>query len=122
MKFELRRIDPVRAANIAALIYALFLVGLSAIVIPCIFAYARSQGIELESLRISLVGIMGWVILGPAIGWFFGFFGCVAYNLVSGWTGGLSVEGSALFPLVDSIREGLRERAAARNSSEITPP
>lgn len=119
MKFELHKIDPWRAAKIAAAVYGVFLVGGSVLVLPLILIYAMLQDVSLASLRISVLGLVAWLCLGPLLGACLGYAGAAAYNLVVRWTGGLLIEGQPHLPLLGALKNGIQERLAPRKPGAV---
>ena len=95
MKYELRRVEPLRAANIAALVYVICISVFSLIALPFFLLFAllsptRETGIA--SAVFALMILLIYPIMGLVIGWLSGLIGSAVYNLVVRWTGGLAIE------------------------------
>ena len=102
MKHELRRVDPLRTANIGALVYGLML---------AVFALFFSPFFLMAGLFMPSEGpaggtfFLGFMLLlypffGAVMGWISGLLTSVIYNVIVRWTGGLLLEfdGSAPTP------------------------
>jgi hypothetical protein len=95
MKQELKRIAPLRAANISALVHAL---------ITCVFALLFSPFFLLMAIfapthEARFMGplfvffmLVFYPIMGLVMGWIIGLVGAAAYNLVTRLTGGLLLD------------------------------
>ncbi|MGE5175908.1 MAG: hypothetical protein ACM3JJ_05970 [Hyphomicrobiales bacterium] len=101
MKLELKRIAPLRAANVAALVYGL---------LTCVFAILFAPFFLLMGLvsqnhggaafgPLFALGMMVlYPIIGVVVGWLTGLFGAWFYNLV------IRISGGLLFDL-DEVRD-----------------
>jgi len=95
MRHELRRIEPLRAANIAALVY-----GLLGIIFTLIFSpifllvgfIGAAQGKGLAGPFFMLMMLIVYPIMGFVFGWISGLLTAAIYNLIVRWTGGLLIE------------------------------
>lgn len=100
MKLELTRIDPIRTANIVALIQAAVMLVMVAIMLPImlvIFAIGvASRDESAIGALVPLVLIIFYPIIGLIFGWIFGLLSAWVYNLVTRWVGGLLIEITAL--------------------------
>ena len=95
MKHELRRVDPLRAANIGALVYGLLLSAFALIFSPFVLIFAvlaPSDEGPLGGAVVAMVMLVLYPILGVVMGWISGALTCLIYNLVIRWTGGLLFE------------------------------
>jgi len=95
MKHELKRVDPLRAANVAALVYAL-LMGAFALMFAPFFLLAAilAPSGEFGALGslITLLVLFAYPILGLAMGWISGLLSAAIYNFIIRWSGGLLLE------------------------------
>lgn len=103
MKYELKRLDPLRTANIAALVYGTIMLAIALIVLPVmliVFAAAAASGglggLGMPEAVLVIFVPFFYSILGLILGWIGGFIGSFAYNAIVRWTGGLLVE---VFPV-----------------------
>ena len=95
MRQELKRIDPLRAANIGALVYGLLTSAFALIFLPffllaSILAPSGGRGVVGPFLVILMIVI--YPVLGVVMGWISGLLTSAIYNLVVRWSGGLLLE------------------------------
>ena len=95
MRHELRRVDPLRAANIGALVYGLLMTAFALLFFP-FFVLVAIFAPEDESLPAGMLFpvllLFVYPILGVVMGWISGALTSAIYNLVIRWTGGLIVD------------------------------
>ena len=95
MKLELKRVDPVRAANIGAVVY-----GLLATIFALIFSPFFLLGLLLSpSSEAGFAGpfvgfffLILYPVMGVVMGWLTALLTCAIYNFVIRWTGGLVMD------------------------------
>lgn len=97
MASEIRRIAPVRAGNIVAVLYALMMAAMTLIMFPIFSLVPMPEPQPGQPDPASAFRMMRWLLLlyplfGLISGWFFGCLGAVVYNFVQRWTGGLLLE------------------------------
>ena len=95
MKQELKRIAPLRAANISALVYGLLTCVFMLLFSPFfLFAFllGQSEGVGLAGPLFAFIMLVIYPIMGFVMGWIMGLVGAAIYNLVVRWTGGLLLE------------------------------
>ena len=90
MKHELRRIDPLRAANVAALVYGLIMGAFALIALP-FFLVAAFVG-EFGAAGLSVFFVVLYPVMGLVMGWISGLLASAIYNFIVRWTGGLLLE------------------------------
>ena len=95
MRHELSRIEPLRAGNIAALVYGLLGIIFILLFSP-IFLLAgligAAQGKGLAGPLFMVMMLIVYPIMGFVFGWISGFLTAAIYNLIVRWTGGLLIE------------------------------
>jgi hypothetical protein len=99
MKYQLKRIEPLRAANIGAIVYGLFMGIFSILLLPFVllgglFANSAGPGNIAPVLAFGLMLFL-YPIFGVVFGWISGFLMSAIYNVVVRWTGGLLLEMAA---------------------------
>ena len=94
MTFQLKRVEPLRAANIGALVYGVFLGFVALIVLPFLLLFSM-----FATTQDGVAGIVGvgfiliiYPIMGLVMGWLSGLLMSVIYNFVVPWTGCLLLE------------------------------
>ncbi len=95
MRQELKRIEPLRAANIGALVY-----GLLGIIFMIIFSpffllagfLGAAQGQGMAGPFFIMLMLVVYPIMGFVFGWISGLLTAAIYNFIVTWTGGLLVE------------------------------
>ncbi|MFN7964548.1 MAG: hypothetical protein U0V87_02530 [Acidobacteriota bacterium] len=99
MKYELKRLDPLRTANIAALVYGTIMLVIALIVVPLMLivfaagaAFGGLGGLGMSEAVVLIFVPFFYAILGLILGWIGGLIGSFAYNAIVRWTGGLLVE------------------------------
>jgi hypothetical protein len=96
MQVELRRVEPVRAANVLALLYALsFMI----VAIPMFFIFSmipdmagttgEGGAMQFSNFRWFLIA---YPIMGLVFGWLQGLIGAFLYNIIASRTGGFQFE------------------------------
>lgn len=92
MNQELKRIDPLRAANISALVYGLLTCVFMLLFSPfflLMFLLTPSREFGFAGPLFAFVMLIIYPIIGFVMGWIMGLVGAAIYNLVTRWTGGL---------------------------------
>jgi uncharacterized membrane protein YdjX (TVP38/TMEM64 family) len=91
--YELRRVEPLRAANVAGVVYAVLTAALVIVVLPFFLAVSAllPSSDELAPGAIVLV-LLFYPVLGAVMGWICGLLTAVIYNVIVRWTGGLQLE------------------------------
>ena len=92
MRHELRRVEPLRAANVAAVVYGLVTAVFALILAPffvlaSLLAPAGEFGKAGPFFVVLLLCL--YPLVGVAMGWISGLLTSAIYNLVVRWTGGL---------------------------------
>jgi prepilin signal peptidase PulO-like enzyme (type II secretory pathway) len=91
--YELRRIEPLRAANVAGVVYAILTGAIAAIALPFFLALAvlvPSDDMAHPAALLPL--LLLYPILGAVMGWISGLLTAAIYNMVVRWTGGLELD------------------------------
>lgn len=99
MKYELKRLEPLRLANVVAIIYGALTFAFSLLFSPiflliAVFSPANEFGIAGPLFAILL--ILVYPIMAIIIGWISGLLSGVVYNLAVRLTGGLLLEFDSL--------------------------
>jgi prepilin signal peptidase PulO-like enzyme (type II secretory pathway) len=95
MKQELRRIDPLRAANVGAIVYGLFMGVIAVICFPIFLLadfLAPSEGSGLRGPALAVLILVLYPVMGVVMGWISGFLMSAIYNGIIRWSGGLLLE------------------------------
>jgi hypothetical protein len=95
--FRIRRFNVIKTSNVVALIY---------MVVVAVFAVPIALLVSIAGTASQVQGgPIGGVVLGIAVilfygllGWVFTAIGCLIYNLVAGWIGGIEVQVEAVAP------------------------
>ena len=93
MRSEIRYIEPIRFANVVALVYALVGLVFVVLALPFVFmsmAWGESSGAF--SIGITLILVVLYPVFGLFFGWLTGLLGAAIYNLVARWVGGIYLE------------------------------
>lgn len=109
MKQELKRVDPLRTANVAALVYGVLMCAFAVMFLP-IFLLPGLLGASGQSgLETVFLGFMVvlYPVLGAVMGWITGLLGAAVYNLVVRWIGGVILEFEAVPPGPGAAHAGL---------------
>lgn len=104
MKLELRRVDPLRAANITAIVYGVTMAIFALIASPFFLLAALLSPSRGEGLAGAFVGVFFIIIypvIGVVMGWISGLIMAGIYNIIVKWTGGLLVEFDGTVPGTD---------------------
>ena len=101
MRHELKRVEPLRAANIGALVYGLLtgvfaLLFLPFVLLAAIFAPSEGPGGVAPFLVVFMVFL--YPLMGVVMGWISGFLTSVIYNLIIRWSGGLLLDFDSVSP------------------------
>jgi hypothetical protein len=95
----IRRVNPVSAAKVCGILYAILGLIVGALVSLMMMAAGGAMSAAAEETGGAVIGMMmgaGAIIVMPIfygiIGFISGLVGSLLYNLVAGWTGGLEVE------------------------------
>ena len=91
--YELRRVEPLRAANIAGVVYAILTAALVVVVLPFFLAVSAflPAGEAGPPGAVALLLLL-YPLLGAVMGWISGLLTAVIYNVVVRWTGGLQFD------------------------------
>ncbi len=95
MRYELKRIAPLRAANIGALVYGLLVTFFAIVFAPILLVvsmFAPREETGLGGPLVALGLLILYPIMGLVMGWISGLFSSVIYNLIINLTGGLILE------------------------------
>ena len=101
MKLELKRVDPLRAANIGALVYGLLMGAFALIFFPFFLLLgilAPSDGPGATGPFFAIFMLVFYPVMGVVMGWISGFLTSVIYNFVIRWSGGLLLEFESVSP------------------------
>jgi len=94
MNPELRRIDPLRAANVLGLVYGMLTGAFALLALP-FFLFLGALSHETPGFAGPVVAFLMLVlypVLGLVMGWIAGLIGAASYNLVARIVGGLRFE------------------------------
>ena len=101
MKMEITRLEPLRTANVLAILYGVIMVVAMLIAVPIVFlAFALGGGGGPESF-IVLIMLFAYPVIGVVFGWLGGLLIGFIYNIVVGITGGLLIDTRDLSPVSD---------------------
>jgi len=95
MTYELRQVAPLRAANISALVYGVFMGVFSLIAAPFFLLaalVAPSDDFGAAGMGLGVVVVLIYPVLGVVMGWITGLLGSAIYNLIVRLTGGLLLD------------------------------
>lgn len=100
MRHEIRRIEPLRLANVLGLVYGIFTL-VAAILFAAFHAWMPMGAMAGHRPHPGLlrVALVFYPIVGAAWGWLGGLVGAALYNLVARWIGGIQVELTAPPPV-----------------------
>ncbi len=101
MEHELKRIAPLRAANVTAAVYGLMLTAFALLFFPFLLIallLGSQQTSEFGGPLFALFLLILYPIMGVVMGWISGLLGSAVYNLVVRWTGGVLFELSVVAP------------------------
>ena len=95
MEYELRRVHPLRAANVGALVYGIVmgvcaLIALPFFMLVAMFAPSGEFGVGGAAFAVLLVLV--YPVMGLVMGWITGLLTSAVYNFIVRWTGGLLLE------------------------------
>lgn len=95
MTFEIRRIAPLKTANVLAIVAAVVLTVFTLPLVPLVFAMPTHGGPnpkDQEFLgKMMIVMLFFYPVMGAICGWLTGLIGSSVYNLVSRRLGGIQV-------------------------------
>jgi hypothetical protein len=95
MRYEMKRVEPLRAANLAALVYGIVTAAFAVIFFPFVMLFAllapSGDGNRAAAFLVPFMLIL-YPILGVVLGWISGLISSVVYNFVVRFAGGLLVE------------------------------
>jgi len=87
MTWELRRIEPLRAANVSAVVYGIMTAIFMVIFLPILLlGFLFSEDPQQAFV---LILFLFYPVLGVIMGWLSGLIGAAIYNFIIRWTGGL---------------------------------
>jgi len=95
MKLELKRVDPLRAANIGAVVYGILMSAFAIIVFPFFMlmaVLAPTEDMGPMGPIFPFIMLFVYPVMGVVIGWLSGLLTSAIYNFVIRWTGGLLLE------------------------------
>ncbi len=96
MKHELRRVAPLRAANVGALVYGLVMGVFALIALPFFLLVpilAPSGGLfGAGGVASAVLVVLVYPVMGLVMGWISGLLTAAIYNFIVRWTGGLLLE------------------------------
>jgi hypothetical protein len=95
MKHELRRVHPLRAANVGALVYGLVMGAFALIALPFFLLaaiLAPSGEFGVGGLGFAAILVLVYPVMGLVMGWISGLLTSAIYNFIVRWTGGLLLE------------------------------
>ena len=87
MIWELRRIEPLRAANVSAVVYGIMTAIFMVIFLPILLLGVLFSGEPRQAFMLIL--FLFYPVLGVIMGWLSGLIGAAIYNFIIRWTGGL---------------------------------
>ena len=104
MNLELRRIDPLRSANVAAILYGLLLTVFSLIAFPffLLAAFISPDETGFIGPLMAVFVLILYPIFGALMGWISGILTAAIYNFVIRWSGGLLFEFDDVSPASSS--------------------
>ena len=105
MRQELKRVDPLRAANIGALVYGLLMSAFALIFLPFFLLatiLAPSEGLGVAGPFFVILMVVFYPVMGVVMGWISGLLTSAIYNLVVRWSGGLLLEFDVVPPASSS--------------------
>lgn len=92
---ELKRVGPMRAAKVGAIIYGSMLTIVGLVIVPfgIMGIGLRPSGTAPQvGASSGILLLVAYPIVGGFFGWIIGFVSSTIYNLVSRWTGGLILD------------------------------
>jgi hypothetical protein len=98
MKHELRRVAPLRAANVSAIVYSILMGLMSLISVPFFLLATVLQRPgptgpgAVAGPIIAVMMLILYPVMGAVMGWVMGLAGAAIYNYIIRWTGGLLVD------------------------------
>jgi len=98
MTHELKRFDPLRTANVSAVVYGLMMTIFTLIFLPFFLLIgvaglvADESGAGLVAMIPMALMLVFYPIFGFIFGWISGLLGAAIYNFVVRWTGGFLVD------------------------------
>lgn len=93
MRSEIRHIEPIRFANVVALVYAVISLVFVVLTIPFFLTAAFWTNMsDVFSLGFAALIVFMYPVAGLFFGWLAGLLSAAIYNLVAKWVGGVSIE------------------------------
>ncbi len=93
MRSEIRYIDPIRFANVVALVYGFLGLVVVVLMVPFLLLSAALPGFNgMLSAGVTFVLALLYPIFGLVVGWVTGLVAAAIYNLVVRWVGGITIE------------------------------
>ena len=95
MRQELRRVDPLRTANVGALVYGLLMSAFALMFFPfflLVGILAPSEELGRAGPLFAVLLLLFYPVMGFVMGWISGLLASVIYNFVIRWSGGLLLE------------------------------
>jgi hypothetical protein len=91
MKLELKRIEPLRAANVTALVQGLLMCAFALLFFPffMLMAMFMPEGEGAFGIAFGLVMLILYPVMGLVMGWITGLLGAAIYNVIIKLSGGL---------------------------------
>jgi len=91
--YEVRRVDPLRAANVSGVVYAILTAALVVVVLPFFLLVSAflPAGEASAPGAVALLLVL-YPLLGAVMGWVSGLLTAAIYNVVVRWTGGLQFD------------------------------
>ena len=101
MRQELKRVDPLRTANISAMVYGLLTSAFALIAFPFVLLaglLAPAQGSNIAGPVFAIFILVLYPVMGAVMGWISGLLTSAIYNFIVRWTGGLILEFDGVAP------------------------
>ena len=95
MKVEIKRVDPLRTANVLALVYGLLMAAFALLFSPFILLgviLSPTGGIGAGGGLFAVFFLVVYPIMGLVMGWISGYLTSAIYNFIIRWTGGVRLE------------------------------
>ena len=92
MQFELKRVEPMRLANVGALVYGITMGVVALLFVPfflIIMAIAASEDPDALAMVPAAVMLLLYPVFGLVFGWLGGLLTAAVYNMIVRLTGGL---------------------------------
>jgi hypothetical protein len=95
MKYELKRVAPLRAANIGALVYGILMTVFAVVFSPFVLLaslLAPADRTPMAAPAVAALILVAYPLLGLVMGWISGLLSSAIYNVIIRLTGGLLLE------------------------------